>query len=411
MTLLIHKRIVLGVSGGIAAYKSAELVRRLRERGAEVRVVMTRAAQNFIGPLTLQALSAHPVHTELLDPDTESSMGHIELARWADLVMIAPASANVLARLAHGFADELLTALCLATSAPITVAPAMNQQMWQAEATQANIALLRQRGVRCLGPAVGSQACGETGPGRMLAPEDIVAQLLGPVHPGLLEGIKVMITAGPTREAIDPVRFISNRSSGKMGYALAQAAAEQGAQVTLVSGPVQLAPPPGVNRLAINSAAEMYATVMDNIAGQAIFIGAAAVADYRSAEPARQKLKKTDQGMMLVLTPNPDILAAVTALPRPPFAVGFAAETERLAAHAREKLARKRLDMIVGNLVNEPGIGFDSDDNILQIFWQTGDINLERASKLHLARKLIVMISEHWHAKNTAQDPGLASRQ
>lgn len=402
MNNLEKKRVLLAITGGIAAYKSAELVRRLRARDAEVRVVMTHAASAFIGPLTLQALSGHPVHTELLDPGTESIMGHIELARWCDVVFIAPASAHCLAKLAHGLADDLLTTLCLATKAPIAVAPAMNQAMWLAEATQANCRTLEQRGVRFYGPGMGDQACGEVGPGRMLEPNELIERL-ATIFGGALQSLRILITAGPTREAIDPVRYISNRSSGKMGYALARAAREAGATVTLVSGPVPLAPPAGVSLIKVESAEEMYKAVMDRADACDIFIAAAAVADYRPDSSAAQKLKKSREALSLSLQPTPDILAQVAALAKAPFTVGFAAETEDLARHAQEKLRIKSLDMIAANDVSVPGLGFDSDENVLQVFWKGGGIEFPRAPKEQLARQLVDLIAQRYHAKDPTE--------
>lgn len=400
MNTLNNKRIVLGVTGGIAAYKSAELVRRLREAGALVRVVMTRSAREFIGPLSFQALSGHPVHTELLDSQAEAAMGHIELARWADAIVVAPASANSLARLAYGMADDLLSTLCLASAAPLFVAPAMNQQMWQALATQENVFSLRRRGVQVLGPAAGSQACGEIGPGRMLEPLAIVEALNRSFCSGALAGLNVLVTAGPTREAIDPVRYISNRSSGRMGYAVAEASAEAGANVTLVSGPTGMQSPASVRRLDVVSAREMADAVHESLHGIDIFIAAAAVADYRCAEAASQKLKRSGEDLVLKLVPNPDILASVAAASRPPFTVGFAAETERLAAHARTKLQSKAIDMIAANQVGLADRGFDSDLNALQVFWAGGEAQLPLAPKSQLARRLVSLIAERYREKN-----------
>lgn len=410
MPELSNKRIVLGVSGGIAAYKSAELVRRLREAGAEVRVVMTAGAARFITPLTLQALSGQPVRSELFDAGAEAAMGHIELARWADAVLIAPASANTLARFAHGLADDLLSTLCLATRAPLLAAPAMNQAMWDHPATRANLALLRERGVRILGPASGGQACGETGPGRMLEPHELVAEIAAVFETGALAGLRVLVTAGPTREAIDPVRFVSNRSSGKMGYAVAAAAAAAGARVVLVSGPVALAPPERVDCVRVETAAEMHAAVLARAADCDIFIGAAAVADYRPAAPAEQKLKKRTATLRLDLERTDDILAAVAALHPAPFTVGFAAETERLAEHARAKRMAKALDMIAANRVNVPGLGFDADDNALTLYWEGGECELPPASKTQLARALIAQIAARHAAKTRNPFHGDAHR-
>ncbi|MDQ3960113.1 MAG: bifunctional phosphopantothenoylcysteine decarboxylase/phosphopantothenate--cysteine ligase CoaBC [Pseudomonadota bacterium] len=400
MNTLANKHILIGVTGGIAAYKSAELVRRLREREANVKVVMTRAACAFIGPLTMQALSDQPVHIELLDPGTESVMGHIELARWCDAVLVAPASADFLAKLAHGLADDLLSTLCLATTAPIVVAPAMNQQMWQAQATQSNRAVLESRGVRFLGPAEGGQACGEVGPGRLLEPAAIIEALARLFHPGTLTGVRILVTAGPTREAIDPVRFISNRSSGRMGYAIAQAAIEAGAKVILVSGPVALAAPQGLERIWVETAGEMLEAVMARIHDCDIFVAAAAIADYRCQEPATQKLKKTAVSITLSLERTPDILAQVASRPKPPFTVGFSAETENLEKNALDKLVRKSLDMIVANEVGRPGVGFESDENALSVFWKGGKRELSRALKAQLARDLIEIIAQRYRERD-----------
>ncbi len=399
-------RVLLGVSGGIAAYKSPDLVRRLRERGHEVRVVMTRAARDFITPLSLQAVSGQPVHTTLLDEQAEAAMGHIELARWADVVLIAPASADIMARLAHGLADDLLSTLCLATRAPIVVAPAMNQQMWAAAATQANVKTLRARGVRLLGPGAGDQACGEVGEGRMLEPAELAAALDGLVLVDTagadLAGVCVLITAGPTREAIDPVRYISNHSSGKMGYALAAAARSAGASVILVSGPCDLPAPPGVERVLVESAAEMRDAVLSRADGCDIFIAAAAVSDYRPAERAEQKIKKKSESLAIALVRNADILAEVAARDHPPFTVGFAAETESLEAHARDKLVRKSLDMIAANPVGGPNLGFGADTNALRVFWNDGERDLGEASKTELAQRLVALIAERFREKHPA---------
>jgi len=394
------KHIILGVTGGIAAYKSAELVRRLVERGAEVQVVMTAAAREFIGPTTFQALSGRPVRDSLWDAAAEAAMGHIELARWADLVLVAPASADFLARLAHGRADDLLATLCLATAAPIVVAPAMNRLMWANAATQANVATLRGRGVRLLGPASGAQACGEVGEGRMLEPQELadhLAMLL--IDRGPLSGQKVVITAGPTREPIDPVRFVTNRSSGKMGYAVAQALREADAEVVLVSGPVQLATPPGVRRVDVESAAQMADAVQAEMPGVAIFIGTAAVADYRPEQVATLKIKKTQQRLDLALTRTTDILAGVAARPDRPFVVGFAAETNAVEKHAREKLLRKNLDMIAANEVGACK-GFDCEDNSLLVLWRGGTAELPHSPKLELARSLVRLIIQRWQARD-----------
>lgn len=402
MKRLINKRILLGVTGGIAAYKSADLTRRLREAGAEVRVVMTRGATEFITPLTLQALSGHPVRLDLFDAHAEAAMGHIELARWADAVLVAPASADFMAKLAHGRADDLLSTLCLATTAPLALAPAMNQQMWLNLATQTNKHILEMRGIHLFGPAEGSQACGETGPGRMLEPPDIAALCAQLFESNILSGARVLVSAGPTREALDPVRYISNRSSGKMGYAIAEAAAEAGARVTLVSGPVSLATPERVARVDVVSAAEMQQAVLAHAGESDIFIAAAAVADYRALEQAQQKIKKGRDKMELALARNADILESVRALTHAPFTVGFAAETENLEQNAETKRRAKKLDMVAANRVDRAGTGFDSDENELELFWEGGRKHLPRAPKSRLARELISVVAERFHAKNPA---------
>jgi phosphopantothenoylcysteine decarboxylase/phosphopantothenate--cysteine ligase len=392
-------RVLLGVTGGIAAYKSPDLVRRLAELGADVQVAMTAAAKQFVTPLTFQAVSGRPTRDDLWDSAAEASMGHIELARWAELVLIAPASANFIARLAHGQAEDLLSTLCLATAAPLAVAPAMNRLMWANLATQANIATLRERGVAILGPAEGDQACGEVGPGRMLEPADLAQRALDLlVRSRELAGVHVVITAGPTREAIDPVRFISNRSSGKMGFATAQAARALGAQVTLVSGPVNIDTPPGVRRIDVESAQDMYEAVHRELPTMDIFISAAAVADYRPPQAQPQKIKKSGETMHLDLVKAPDILSSVSASKRRPFVVGFAAETERVEQHAREKLLKKNLDMIAANLVGE-GLAFDCDDNALLVLWPGGSRTLERAAKSDIARQLVALIVQRFRAR------------
>jgi phosphopantothenoylcysteine decarboxylase/phosphopantothenate--cysteine ligase len=395
-------RVLLGVTGGIAAYKSPDLVRRLRERGADVQVVMTEGAKQFITPLTLQAVSGQPVRDSLWDAAAEAAMGHIELARWADVVLIAPATADFLAGHVHGRANDLLTTVCLATSAPVHVAPAMNRLMWANPATQSNVTTLRGRGVTVHGPAEGEQACGETGEGRMLEPVEIAEAVLASLSGTRpLEGLKVVVSAGPTREPIDPVRFVSNRSSGKMGYAVAQAAREAGAEVVLVSGPVNLPVPPGVTRVGVESAQQMHDAVHAALAGANIYIGAAAVADYQPVQCAAQKIKKTRDSMTIELTRAPDILASVAALERRPFVVGFAAETERVEEHARDKLVRKNLDMIAANRVGG-GLAFDRDDNSLVVLWRDGREDLGSASKAELARRLVARIAA---AYATAQAP------
>jgi phosphopantothenoylcysteine decarboxylase/phosphopantothenate--cysteine ligase len=402
MINLKNKRIIIGISGGIAAYKSADLVRRLRECGAEVRVVMTRSACEFITPLTMQALSGRPVHTELLDAKVEAAMGHIELARWGDAILVAPASANFMARLAHGLADDLLSTLCLASAVPILIAPAMNRQMWLNAATRDNAGLLTARGVTLLGPAEGAQACGETGPGRMLEPMVLIEQLYNQFQTGLLASAKVMITAGPTREDIDPVRFISNRSSGRMGYAVARAATEAGATVILVSGPTALDAPDRVDIRPVVTAQQMYETVMGEVNDTDIFIATAAVADYRCRSVSRSKIKKSAPDLTLSLEKTPDILAAVANLTRRPFTVGFAAETDNLVANARQKLVDKQLDLIAANAVG-PGLGFDAELNQLEVLWRDGGASLELASKEKLARQLINILAERLREKNQTQ--------
>jgi phosphopantothenoylcysteine decarboxylase/phosphopantothenate--cysteine ligase len=396
MEKLAGRRVLLGVTGGIAAYKSPDLVRRLREHGVVVQVVMTTAAQHFVTPLSLQAVSGQPVRTYLWDESAEAAMGHIELARWAELVLIAPASADFIARLAHGHAGDLLSTLCLATEAPIAIAPAMNRVMWANAESRDNVALLQQRGIELLGPGEGEQACGEMGIGRMVEPQGIAEEVVARLtRNGALAGTRVLITAGPTREAIDPVRFLSNRSSGKMGFAVARAAAEAGARVVLVAGPVNLTTPAGVERIDVESAREMYEIVHQQLAGTHIFIGAAAVADYQVSSPAPQKLKKRAGTFELRLDPAPDILASVTEQKARPFAVGFAAETQTLERNAREKLRKKSLDMIAANDVGD-GRAFESDDNSLLVLWDGGERALPRASKLELARALVALIAERF---------------
>ncbi|MBU3671132.1 MAG: bifunctional phosphopantothenoylcysteine decarboxylase/phosphopantothenate--cysteine ligase CoaBC [Sinobacteraceae bacterium] len=406
MSTLSGRKILLGVSGGIAAYKSPDLVRRLRERGAEVQVVMTAGAQRFVTPTTFQAVSGREVRAELWDPAAEASMGHIELARWADYVLIAPATADCLARLAAGRADDLLTTLVLATEAPIGVAPAMNRVMWSKSVTQSNVAALRERGVEFFGPGEGEQACGEVGSGRMLEPAQIAAQLdasLGRETPvsdrpavelprGALSGRRVLVTAGPTRERIDPVRFISNRSSGKMGFAIAEAASAAGAEVVLVSGPVSLEAPPGVRRVDVESAADMLAAVERECAGLDVFIGTAAVADYRPVLSASHKIKKTAERIELSLERTTDILATVAARPDRPFTVGFAAETHDVEAYARGKLLAKRLDLIAANEVGDDKV-FDKNENTLLVLWADGQLQIGPACKTVVAERLVEFIA------------------
>jgi phosphopantothenoylcysteine decarboxylase/phosphopantothenate--cysteine ligase len=387
-------RILLGVTGGIAAYKSPELVRRLIERGAEVQVVMTDAAQKFVSPATFQAVSGRPVRSDLWDSTAEAAMGHIELARWAQLVLIAPASADFIARLAGGQADDLLATLCLATLAPIALAPAMNRVMWANKATQTNVDTLRGRDIRILGPASGNQACGEIGEGRMWEPGELAASLLEPpVNAGLLAGLNVLITAGPTRERLDPVRYLTNRSSGKMGFAVAAAAREAGAHVTMVSGPVQLETPPGITRINVESARDMYAAVHRHIAEADVFIAAAAVADFQPVTIAKQKIKKQGVAVKLDLEPAPDIIKSVADMAKRPFVVGFAAETDNVEDNARTKLKRKKLDMIAANQVGD-GIAFDCDDNALTVIWPGGTLEVPRGPKLDVARALVALIAE-----------------
>jgi phosphopantothenoylcysteine decarboxylase/phosphopantothenate--cysteine ligase len=402
MGTLTNKRILLGVTGGIAAYKSADTVRRLREAGAEVRVVMTAGAAEFITALTLQAVSGHPVHQQLLDTGAEAGMGHIELARWADAVLVAPASANFMARLAQGRADDLLSAVCLATESPVAVAPAMNQQMWSNAATQANLATLKKNGVRIFGPAEGSQACGEVGPGRMLEPAELVTLVAELFTAGELDGLRVVVTAGPTWEAIDPVRGLSNRSSGKMGYAVAQAAMEAGANVTLISGPTALPDPERVHTIRVESAQEMHDAVHAHIADTDIFIGVAAVADYRPTQMAEDKIKKTQEKMTLDLERTPDILTSVAALKPAPFTVGFAAETENLEQHARQKLATKKLDIVAANRVGAD-LGFGTDENSLLLIEPGAVTELPMQPKAKLARALIAHVAARYRAKHSAK--------
>ena len=394
MQRLVNKRILLGVTGGIAAYKSADLVRRLQDAGAEVRVVMTQGACEFITPLTMQALSGHPVHTDLLDPRAEAAMGHIELARWADLVLIAPASADFLARLAYGHGNDLLATLCLATGAPVAVAPAMNQQMWADQATQKNQLILQEKGIHIFGPGAGSQACGEVGPGRMQDPAEIIQQAAEVFDYDLLTGKHLVITAGPTREPIDPVRYLTNKSSGKMGFALAQAAAEAGARVTLIAGPVALDTPNRVKRIDVVRAEDMHEASLKAVEeGCDIFIATAAVADYRPTVTADHKIKKSTEEIHLTLVKNPDIIAAVASHAKRPFTVGFAAETQDVIEYAQGKLKSKKLDMIATNDVSGTNVGFNSDNNALTVIWPGGHKVLPLASKAQIAKQLIELIA------------------
>ncbi len=397
MQTLAGKKILLGISGGIAAYKCAELTRRLIERGAEVQVVMTKAAKEFITPLTMQAVSGRPVSDSLLDPAAEASMGHIELAKWADLVLLAPATADLIARISAGMGNDLLSTLVLATDAPVAVSPAMNQQMYLNVATQENIATLARREMMIWGPAAGEQACGDVGPGRMLEPMQLVEKCEQFFGPQPLSGKSVVITAGPTREAIDPVRYISNHSSGKMGFALAQAAQQLGAEVTLISGPVSLQTPNGVKRINVVSAEEMHQAAMANATHHDIFIGCAAVADYRPVDIAAQKIKKTadNDDMHITMVKNPDIIASVASLSASrPFTVGFAAETQDVEAYALDKLQRKNLDMICANDVSIAGQGFNSDSNAITVYWQGGSKSLGSAMKTELSHAILEAISE-----------------
>jgi phosphopantothenoylcysteine decarboxylase/phosphopantothenate--cysteine ligase len=387
-------RVLLGVTGGIAAYKSPDLVRRLIERGADVQVVMTSAAQRFIAPMTFQAVSGRPTRSDLWDNTAEAAMGHIELARWAQIVLIAPASADFLARLAGGRADDLLCTLCVATEAPILLAPAMNRVMWANKATQANVETLIARGIRILGPASGNQACGEVGAGRMWEPIQLSEAVLAPpVNAGILAGLNVLITAGPTRERLDPVRYLTNRSSGKMGFAVAEAAREAGAHVTVVTGPVQLQTPLGVTRINVESARDMYAAVHRQVGDADIFIAAAAVADFQPVTVAKQKIKKQGGSVKLELEPAPDIIKSVADMAKRPFVVGFAAETNDVEDNARIKLKRKKLDMIAANEVGD-GIAFDCEDNALTVIWPGGKMEVARGPKIDVARELIALIAK-----------------
>jgi len=407
-SVMSKQNILLGVTGGIAAYKTPELVRRLRDRGASVQVVMTASAAQFVTETSLQAVSGRPVRANLWDAEAEAAMGHIELARWADKVLIAPATAEFMARLASGSASDLLATLCLATEAPLIIAPSMNHVMWANAAVQANRDLLVSRGIRMLGPADGDQACGETGPGRMLEPDDIAAAICAdespretaaavPNEPGVLQGRKVMITAGPTREAIDPVRFISNRSSGKMGYALAQAASDAGASVVLLSGPVDLQAPDGVELISVETAEEMFTATHANVSDVDIFIAAAAVSDYRPSSPKTNKIKSKRPAMTVEFVKSPDILASVAKLDSGPFTVGFAAETDRLQEHALGKLAAKQLDMIIANEVGA-GLGFEQEENAVHVFWRNGSRAFPLAHKSDLAKELVALIHERYEA-------------
>lgn len=397
-------KILLGVTGGIAAYKSPELVRRLIDRGAEVQVVMTRSAEAFVSPVTFQAVSARRVRGDLWDEAAEAAMGHIELARWADLILVAPATAHCMGSLATGLAGDLLTTICMATEAPIILAPSMNHVMWSNQAVQENLELLQKRGIRFVGPMAGDQACGEQGPGRMMEPDDIVRLVFE--EPAILvseslKGLRTVITAGPTREPIDPVRYITNRSSGKMGFALAAAARQAGADVVLVSGPVSLPTPPGVERVDIETAEEMYDAVHARIADTDLFIACAAVSDYRPRAPSDRKIKRSDGELTLELTCSLDTLTSVAKLANGPFTVGFAAETEDVSRHAREKLIRKGLDMIAANQVG-PDCGFDRETNSLTVLWKGDEVQLDQTTKPILARRLVEIIAERYRAGRVA---------
>ncbi|MFT4766542.1 MAG: phosphopantothenoylcysteine decarboxylase/phosphopantothenate--cysteine ligase [Oleispira sp.] len=403
MQQLCNKRILLGITGGIAAYKTAELVRELRKAKAEVRVVMTAAAQEFITPLTLQALSGNPVHYSMLDPEAEAGMGHIELARWADIILVAPATADFIARLTHGMGNDLLTTLCLASNAPLAICPAMNQAMWRDEMTQANLQrLIELKGKKfhSFGTADGEQACGDIGPGRMLEPRLIAEHCAKLFTSNSLAGLDVVITAGPTREAIDPVRFISNHSSGKMGYALAEAARDAGARVTIISGPVRLAAPDKITIIQVESASDMLEASLEQQKNCSIFIAAAAVADYRPLQVAQQKIKKAGEQMQMTLVKNPDIVATIAQLEDKPFVVGFAAETENIETYARKKLASKNLNMIIANDVSNTDIGFNSDSNSVTVFWGENQQDFPCMSKSTLSHQLIELIA-HQYTDNT----------
>lgn len=391
------KRVLLGVTGSIAAYKSPEIVRRLKDQGADVRVVLTASAEKLVSPTVFQAVSGEPVRGDIWDEQAEAAMGHIELAKWADLIVIAPATANVIAQLAAGSAENLLTTICLASDAPVTIAPSMNQAMWRDTATQDNCDVLRKRNVMFIGPDDGDQACGDVGPGRMTEPASIVNRLSRGGQSGPFEGLRILVSAGPTREAIDPVRFVSNRSSGKMGFAVARAAADAGAEVTLIAGPVNLPTPPRVERIDVETTQQMVDAAMGCVDGMDIYIGAAAISDYRPKEVAVQKIKKSADTFVLEMFKSPDLIATIAALDNGPFTCGFAAETEKLEQHAMDKLNRKKLDMIVGNLVGE-NLCFDADDNEVIILWEGDRQTLPRLSKQELARRLIDVIAARYRA-------------
>jgi len=398
---LNNRRVLLGVTGGIAAYKAAELLRQCQTLGAEVKVVMTQAATEFVTPLTFQALSGSTVHTQLLNPEEEAAMGHINLARWADLIVVAPASANFIARLASGVANDLLSTVLLATEKPIMVVPAMNQAMFADSATQTNLSLIKERGVMIEGPAEGLQACGDSGFGRMLEPVEIVGSIVEHFQTGALAGVNILLTAGPTREAIDPVRYISNHSSGKMGFALAQACADAGACVTLVAGPVNLETPSGVERVNVINAKEMAEAALTASVEAGIFIAVAAVADYTPVDVPTKKVKKDAATLQVELVKTKDILYEVAHLKEAPFCVGFAAETDDLEKYARSKLEKKSLDMVAANWVGQDNSGFNSDDNALSVYWRGGQQQLAHMPKTVLAHKLIELIAEKYHEKNS----------
>ena len=402
MKSLANKNILLGVTGGIAAYKSAEIVRHLKKSGASVRVVMTRSAEEFITPLTLQALSGNRVSTELLDAEAEAAMGHIELAKWADGILIAPATANTIARLSSGRGDDLLSTVTLAFDGPISVAPAMNQAMWRDERTQENLKKLIDQDFGICGPGSGEQACGDVGLGRMLEPLDIINMFSLSFNEGTLSGKKILITAGPTQEPIDPVRFITNRSSGKMGYSLVEAALESGANVTLISGPVNIEPPSNCNFVSIKTAKEMYDAVMHHISGMDVYIGTAAVSDYSPAKASDSKIKKdgSNSPMVLELKENEDILKSVSELEQRPYVVGFAAETNDLIKNAEKKLSNKNLDLIIANDVSNKEIGFDSDDNEVTLITEKEKYLIERQNKRKVSKKIIDFISRRINDQN-----------
>jgi len=395
--------VLLGVTGSIAAYKSPDIVRRLKDQGAEVRVVLTASAEKLVSPTVFQAVSGEPVRGDIWDEKAEAAMGHIELAKWADLILIAPATANLIAQLAAGSAENLLTTICLASEAPLTLAPSMNQAMWRDAATQANCDVLRKRNVMLIGPDDGEQACGDVGPGRMSEPADIVSRLVRGGKSGPFEGLRIMVSAGPTREAIDPVRFVSNRSSGKMGFALAKAAADAGAEVTLIAGPVNLATPPRVERIDVETTQQMCDEALARVGSMDIYIGAAAISDYRPRQAAVQKIKKSADTFTLEMVKSPDLLALVAALDKGPFTVGFAAETEQLEQHATDKLNRKKLNMIVANLVGEK-LCFDADDNEVIVLWQDGRQALPKLSKQELARQLVDIVATRYRLVRPAME-------